>query len=64
MVLRLTASMRRASAAMWSPVLRMMMSPGTNSLAGISTSLPPRRTDAIGAAILLSASMARSARYS
>ena len=61
---RLTASRRRASAGIRSPVLKKIMSPGTSSFAGISVSFPSLRTDATGAAILFRASIARSARYS
>ncbi len=63
-IFRFTASTIRPSAGILSPVLRRTMSPGTSSLAGISSSLPPLKTFAIGAASRLNASNAFSALYS
>ncbi len=54
----------RASAAMLSPASSSRMSPGTTSAAGTTTTLPPRRTRALGAESCWSASSAASARRS
>ncbi|KAF5058647.1 hypothetical protein DSECCO2_344430 [anaerobic digester metagenome] len=62
MVLRLAASRSRASAEMWSPVDRIMTSPGTSSREGTLFSSPSRTTLALGAAMSLSACMVLSAR--
>ncbi len=61
---RLIALRSRASAGTRSPVLSWITSPGTSSRAGSVMTRPSRSTAAFGAAISLSLSSARSARYS